>query len=774
MVKTALMQVLRIGTAGILTAAILLGVSVNNVKATQAENKPVGVKGKVRPLTLKDVIEYTRVLQGPRNDPELISPDGKRYLVVLERGDVARNGSWVELLSGSTASLDAASNGSVVARLFSTSTAEATELIKNVRWLDDSEHVAFLWDGGQRLPQVVDLDVQTHRMQTLTHHATPIVEYDISGNGQTLIFTAEDSRDPSKSSLMGRTGFAITDQSIDSLLNGNFDGWTRWLHYKTFVSSHSDRAPREVREPARIWSTSPELLKLSPDGRYAIAVRPVGDVPADWDMYTEPIFRDDYLPVVREHPGGPSWIRQYLMIDVQQATSRPLWNAPENPYAEAEWSPDSRSLLIGPTFLPAAQANAAGLSGRAVAEVNPTSGDFVQLTTPTQGSVQGYRPLAWTKRDVIELADATFSNDNSVKLKFKKTHGEWQPVSAENQQPLPPPVRIELRQDPNIPPALYAVETASGREQLIRDLDPQLRTGVSLGRVERVHWKATDGSPWTGMLYYPVHYELGRRFPLVIQTHGYWAKNFSLDGVFTTVFAAQLLANRDIAALQVGGPDGGEKDVLATPQEPKVFMAGFEGAIAEFVGSGLVDRDRVGIIGFSRTGWLVEYMLTRSQVPLAAAEVADNMDDGYVQYILSDSTEKMFSEVQTGARPIGDGLETWMRVAPGFNADKVRTPLRMEIDSGPISEVLQMWEMFSNLQYLGKPVELFVIPDIAHGTHVLQNPAQRFASQGGSVDWFCFWLKGEEDSDPAKTEQYERWRGLRRLQEQNHITAPAN
>jgi hypothetical protein len=35
------------------------------------------------------------------------------------------------------------------------------------------------------------------------------------------------------------------------------------------------------------------------------------------------------------------------------------------------------------------------------------------------------------------------------------------------------------------------------------------------------------------------------------------------------------------------------------------------------------------------------------------------------------------------------------------------------------------------------------------------------------VDWFRFWLKGEEDPDPAKVEQYARWRELRNLQEHN-------
>ena len=28
----------------------------------------------------------------------------------------------------------------------------------------------------------------------------------------------------------------------------------------------------------------------------------------------------------------------------------------------------------------------------------------------------------------------------------------------------------------------------------------------------------------------------------------------------------------------------------------------------------------------------------------------------------------------------------------------------------------------------------------------------------GMVDWFRFWLQESEDPDPAKAEQYERWR----------------
>jgi hypothetical protein len=76
-----------------------------------------------------------------------------------------------------------------------------------------------------------------------------------------------------------------------------------------------------------------------------------------------------------------------------------------------------------------------------------------------------------------------------------------------------------------------------------------------------------------------------------------------------------------------------------------------------------------------------------------------------------------------------------------------------------------MWEPYAGLHLLHKPVELVMLNN--HDEHILTNPAMRIVSQGGSVDWFRFWLKDEEDPDPAKIKQYTRWRALRRLQEEN-------
>ena len=54
----------------------------------------------------------------------------------------------------------------------------------------------------------------------------------------------------------------------------------------------------------------------------------------------------------------------------------------------------------------------------------------------------------------------------------------------------------------------------------------------------------------------------------------------------------------------------------------------------------------------------------------------------------------------------------------------------------------------------------------AHGSHQPQNPRQVAAIQNRALDWWLFWLKGEEDLSPKKTAQYARWRSMRTQREE--------
>jgi hypothetical protein len=289
--------------------------------------------------------------------------------------------------------------------------------------------------------------------------------------------------------------------------------------------------------------------------------------------------------------------------------------------------------------------------------------------------------------------------------------------------------------------------------------------------VELVHWKDPEGRSWSGRLYYPVGYRVGGRYALVVQPYGFApATEFSIygSGGMTprlgpgwATYLAQQLANRDIVVLQMGNPDNWRAPVVDRAAAlNNVLTAGREAAIEHFVAAGLVDRDRVGMQAFSQMGRYLEHTLAFSDFPYAAAIAADHADNNYLQSILMFGGLPDNPELQ----PYGEGLKVYLEGSPAFNAERIRTPLQIQVYGPGVSSLVPTgWEMFTRLRHLKKPVELYAIPDIEHGVHTLQNPRQLMAAQQRALDWWCFWLNGEEDDEPAKAEQYAQWRKLREL-----------
>src|SRR5690606_30221665 len=72
-----------------------------------------------------------------------------------------------------------------------------------------------------------------------------------------------------------------------------------------------------------------------------------------------------------------------------------------------------------------------------------------------------------------------------------------------------------------------------------------------VARAEAITWKGADGLDIEGVLTYPVDYQPGRRYPLILQVHG------GPHGRYTASFnaGAQVWAGRGFAVLQ-GNPRG--------------------------------------------------------------------------------------------------------------------------------------------------------------------------------------------------------------------------
>jgi hypothetical protein len=386
--------------------------------------------------------------------------------------------------------------------------------------------------------------------------------------------------------------------------------------------------------------------------------------------------------------------------------------------------------------------------------------------------------MDWLSPSSVEIRTTDIGGADARTEGFHRRGDGWE-VAAPTTR-ISPAIRLETRQTLNSPPQIFAVDTVNGHSRLILDLNPQLLTDFKLGRTERMSGTLSTGAQWLGQLIYPADYIPGNKYPLVIQSlyaKTWGDEEFTLDGSWGASgmglgpssypsYPGQLLATRNIAVLEL--------EVLHSGQgvkEPEARQVAFETLARQLSSSGLIDENKVALVGFSRNGYWVEYALAHSKFPFAAAIATDNYDPSYFQSALANW--RADDAEMNGAAPFGAGLKQWLERAPGFNAEHMQAPLLMiGQSSNAITYIIGEWEIYSRLRFLHRPVEIYVMPDIdRHPSHNTQNPRQIVAIQERAIDWLSFWLTGREDSDPQKREQYVRWHALRALRDARAATA---
>jgi dipeptidyl aminopeptidase/acylaminoacyl peptidase len=752
--------------------------------------------GGQRTFAIKDEIETARFKLNERKESVFVSPDGRGYVSMLIRGDVANDGVWGEIVYGKLDSLESA-KPQTVARLFTKGLGSSegfgsawgsSGLLpqgKNFPVWIDNERVAILWESPGHGIQIFSVNVVTHEIAQLTHETGDIVAF-LAGPHGSFVYDVSLRYPREASNRLLENGFRVTSTEAFALLGGIVDGGTAvdvgmdrrvvLTVHGTDISSHPVSAGSIFGGLSFLQLTGQLGDNLfSPDGRRVILDAGVAEVPQEWSVYQG--FVAESLRAYARNPHGmrAQWVNQLMLIDIATGQARSLWDAPGptfNPMSRIAWSPDGAEILIAPTLLPPDSSDEAGRSGRAAAVVDAATGKYTQMPIE-RGDAEHILSAAWLSFKVVEIRLM-----GGASIRYERKDNLWRKVASDKRKnphasvaERPNRVRIVLRQGLNDPPVLYAADVRTGQNRVVLDPNPGLQSDFALGHVDFIEWTNTDGRKWQGRLYYPADYERGRRYPLVIQTHGYADKSEyslsgqgGLDGVALgpvwSAFLAQPLASIGVAVLQLGGPEGGPKpfEELAYIERIKSIGTAMQTAAEHLVSVGLVDGSRVGLMGHSALGRVIEHALVDSEFPYAAAIAGDYADDNYMQESLS-GWDHDFGH----SFPFGDGLKTWLDESPAFNVERIRTPLQQLLYSpseGNASFLLH-WEMFSRLRFLHKPVELYVIPDIKHGSHEIQNPRQQLALQGRALDWWRFWLLDEEDADESKSEQYKSWRALR-------------
>jgi dipeptidyl aminopeptidase/acylaminoacyl peptidase len=656
---------------------------------------------RARPLLVEDAVQRVKIVGQP-----VLSPDGKRSLLLTRQGDLERNTVRYRL------HLYESGQFKEVAQLQSSSNLPA---IEDVVWLPDSRRVAFLGENPAEKHQVFLLDTETRVLRPLSDSPHPVVAYAINAEGSQVACVSKPP--PRQIFPDPKKGIIATDLSLVEILRGHSLDWD-------YGSAHLELRVQgqPIKVADRLVVKNGNYLKFSPDGRYLLFDTQVIDVPASWNGYQDPIMQAK----LKEHrgPGQPAAIWRCYLYDLQERSITPLMDAPHEGGREVLWAPDSRSLVLTGAYAPLDRDRKEREKGPFHFEYRLKDGAIVPLP-----QIRG-KLLDWQGERL------RFRKVDGGEVLLRRQHGEWQ---EDSQGSVLSAGLLQVRESIQAPPTVWC------GDQRVFESNPQL-ADVELGRVEEIEWTSKDGRIWRGGLYYPSPLQEGKRYPLVIQTHGWNAQKFCPEGLEATAMAAQALACSGFVVAQV--PDTPD-EVCLSVQEGPTAMHGLESLIDHLDNRGLVDPKRVGLVGFSRTCFDVKYTLSHSTYPIAAAVVAEGIDAGYFQYLSYLNGE---FEAMNGGLPLGPSRQAWLENSPGFNLEKNQAALL--IQSGERFGALDEWEWLSGLRRLKKPVEFLLFEG---GSHPLVQPWQVQASQQATVDWMRFWLLGERDPHPAKSSQYQRW-----------------
>lgn len=262
------------------------------------------------------------------------------------------------------------------------------------------------------------------------------------------------------------------------------------------------------------------------------------------------------------------------------------------------------------------------------------------------------------------------------------------------------------------------------------------------GRSELVDFTSTTGVDLQGSLIYPANYEPGKQYPMLVyiyelrsqdlhrwqtprETSAYSPAVFSAEGYF--VF---------------------QPDIVYRAQNPGVSAKEcLEPAVAKVLESGMVDPERVGLVGHSWGAYQTAFMLTHSDVfaaGVAGAPLTNMMSMSMSIYWNSGQTDTWIFHESQGRmdQPFWNDVDTYIANSPIFGIENLKNPLLVAFgdDDGAV-DFNQGVEMYNAARLAQVPFVMLVYPGENHG---LRQEPNQVDYHYRILEWFDSHLKGDE------------------------------
>lgn len=634
---------------------------------------PLAAQGQ-RPMTLVDLLEVPSL-----SEPQL-SPGGRQVLYVLSTADWEANRRISHIWR-------IASDGSGAAPLTNGRRGE-----ESPRWSPDGYWIAFLAEREDDVAQIYLIANTGGEAVRLTRHETSVSDISWSPDGAFLYFLAADPQTPE--------GKAREEAKDDVYA---FDENYRQRHLWRIAMADS------TEERLTSGDYSVVDYRLSRDGRRVAHHRAPN-------------------PLFGARDRGEVWVMEVSGANAVRLTDNAVWEF------GAELSPDNMQVLF------VSDAND---------EFEPYYNDKIFILPAAGGAprrILGDQPF--------EVQRATWSADggcvyfvanlglHTELFRVDLQTGRLRPLTDGQHAIGGWSYRPEARahvfgiDQPSNPGDVWLLRDGAAAPTRVTGVFEYLAREFELPRQERMSWSGEDGVTIEGLLHYPLGYQEGRRYPLVVQTHGGPASSdkfgFSSWGDYVQVLAAKgYMVLQPNYRGSTGYGDPFLRDMVGHyfRNAHLDVMAGVDHLIAR----GLADGDRMAKMGWSAGGHMTNKIITYTDRFRAASSGA-----GAVNWISMYAQ----SDVRTYRTPWFGGTP-WQRDAPIDaywdhsplkDVWKVTTPTLVLVgEEDPRVPMPQSVELYRALKANGVPTKLYVAPREPHGWQELRH---RLFKMNVELDWF--------------------------------------
>jgi dipeptidyl aminopeptidase/acylaminoacyl peptidase len=651
------------------------------------------------------------------SDPE-ISPDGKTVAVVMSRANLDEDRRDAEIVL-----VDVASDNTRVL----TRKAHAGF----PRWSPDGKTLAFLAEDDKKHLQIWTLGVGEGGDSTqVTQSPTSIEQLAWRPDGKAFAFVAEDDEPKREGRAKYEDGFKVGD---------------------------NDFLARSAQMPAHLWvvelpadpnAKMPEAKRLT-EGSWSLPISLPPGPPASPVQWSPDGKQITYVRVPTPL-SGDAFASTVQVLDVTSGHSKPLTGAsslesipvlsPDGSQVAYLKNRDGKSWNEGDVFLTAA-----------------VGGEGKDITRTLDRNIVRAIWMPDGKSLLVAGDDRTTSgmwlqpNDGGAAERLQT--GDVAPA-----EPFWLDGSVSGRGDiaftgssPNDPGELYVMDSAHGKPVRLTNVNAEIASR-EVARQETITWASMKGGPASdGVVTYPIGYEAGKRYPLVLYIHGGPTANSKQTWTsFSQLFAAQgwmvfepnyrgsdNLGNLYQAAIWNDAGQGPGEDVMA--------------GLAALEKGGAVDVDHIAVSGWSYGGFMTSWLLGHSTIWKASVDGAA-VNDWLDMYNLSDGNVTVADNFGGSPYTSAERMKAYQAQSPISYVANVRTPTLVMCDVGDYRvPITQSYEWFHALKDNNVVTEFIAFPI---GGHAPGDPIRRENMQRRWIQWLGRYLPadaGAEAVEPVRT-----------------------